>query len=69
MIRTLAIAAAAAILAAPAHANSTDDAYLAALNSHGIQGDPAALINSGHDACNAATTAPPRGPVASATRP
>ena len=36
-----------------AHADTLDDQYLKLLASHGIEGDPAQLIASGHDSCDA----------------
>lgn len=54
-VRRILIATAIAfgVLSLPntAHASTPEDTYLAALSRHGITGDPAALIDAGHDVC------------------
>jgi hypothetical protein len=57
---TLITAAIATLIAfaAPAHASTPEDNYLAALARHGIGGDPQALIGAGHDVCDALNVAP-----------
>jgi hypothetical protein len=48
-----AMATGALLGSARAHASTPDDTYLAALSRHGITGDPQALIDAGHDTCDA----------------
>jgi hypothetical protein len=46
------VTAAAALFAVPAHADSTSDAFLSALNSAGVgYGDPASAVDLGQQVC------------------
>jgi hypothetical protein len=54
LVKSIALALLAlVVLSATAHADPTDDQYLKLLASHGIQGDPGAMISEGRASCDA----------------
>ncbi|OBH26740.1 MULTISPECIES: DUF732 domain-containing protein [unclassified Mycobacterium] len=57
LVLTIASVAAAIGLAVPAHADDTDDAFLASLNSAGFTyNDPGQVIQAAHYVCSAASS-------------